>query len=127
MAGADTSLSIGNTQLPQFNGNNYYYWAITMRALFSSQGLWDFFEDGFDEPVDEQAFNALTQAENDLLKTNRKKDSKALFYLHQAIHESVFPRIAAAKRSKDAWDTLKVAYQGVVAPRDNLELLNTSA
>ena len=99
-------MNIGNTQLSQFNGKNYDYWAITMRALFSSQDLRAFVEDGFEEPTDENAFNALTQAEKDLLKSNRKKDSKALFYLYQAMHESVFLRIAAAKRSKDAWDTL---------------------
>ena len=110
MATPSTSMSIGNTQLPQSNGDNYEYWVITMKALFASQDLWEFVEDSSDEPVDEQAFNALTQAEKDLLKRNRKKDSKALFYLYQAAHESVFPRIAAAKRSKDAWDTLKIAY-----------------
>ena len=60
MAGPSTSMSIGNTQLPQFNGKNYDYWAITMRALFSSQDLWEFVKYGFDEPIDEQAFNALT-------------------------------------------------------------------
>ena len=81
--------------------------------MFVSQDLWEFVEDGFDELVDEQAFNALTQAKKDLLKSNRKKESKALFYLYQAVHESVFPRIVEAKRSKDAWDTLKVAYQGM--------------
>ena len=63
MAGASTSKSIGNTQLPQFNEKNYDYWAITMRALFASQDLWEFVEDGFEEPVDENDFNALTQAE----------------------------------------------------------------
>ena len=47
------------------------------------------------------------------MKSNRKKNSKALFYLYQAMHESVFPRIATAKRSKDAWDTLHIAYQGM--------------
>ena len=47
------------------------------------------------------------------MKSDRKKDSKALFYLYQAVHESVFPRIATTKRSKDAWHTLKVAYQGM--------------
>ena len=91
-----------NTQLPQFNGKNYDYWAITMRAMFASQDLWELVKDDFEEPADEQAFNALTQAEKDLLKRNRKKDSKALFYLYQAVHQSVFPRIAVAKRSKDA-------------------------
>ena len=47
------------------------------------------------------------------MKSNRNKDSKALFYLYQVVHESVFPRIVAAKRSKDAWDTLKISYQGM--------------
>jgi len=46
MAGASTSMSIGNTQLPQFHGKNYDYWAITMRALFASQNLWELIEDG---------------------------------------------------------------------------------
>ena len=113
MVGSSTGMNIGNVQLPQFNGKNYDCWAITMRALFVSQDLWEFVEDGFVEPADEQAFNALTQAEKDLLKNNRKKDAKALFYLYQAVNESVFPRIAAAKRSKEAWETLKVAYQGM--------------
>ena len=113
MAGPSTGVNIGNVQLPQFNGKNYDYWAITMRALFVSQDLWELVEDGFVEPVDEQAFNALTQAEKDILKSNRKKDAKALFLLYQAVNESVFPRIAVAKRSKDAWETLKIAYQGM--------------
>ena len=96
MAGPSTGMSIGNVQLPQFNGKNYDYWAITMRALFVSQDLWELVEDGFVEPADEQTFNVLTQAEKDVLKNNRKKDSKALFLLYQAVNESVFPRIAAA-------------------------------
>ena len=63
MDGPSTGMSIGNTQLPQFNGKNYDYWAITMRALFSSQDLWEFVEYGFEEPVDEQEYNALTREE----------------------------------------------------------------
>ena len=105
MVGASTSTRMGNTQLPQFNGKNYDYWAIIMRVLFSSQDLWELVEDGLEELADEQAFNVLTQAKKDLLKSN-KKNSKSLFYLYQAVHESIFPRIVAAKKSKDAWDTL---------------------
>jgi len=65
MAGSSTSTSMGiyNTQLPQFNGKNYDYWAITMKALFASQDLWEFVEDGFEKPADENEFNNLTQAE----------------------------------------------------------------
>ena len=105
MAGASTRTSMGNTQLQQFNGKNYDYWEIIMRVLFASQDLWELVENGLEEPADEQTFNALTQAEKDLLKSN-KKNSNSLFYLYQAVHESIFPRIAAAKRSKYAWDTL---------------------
>ena len=110
---ASTSVGMFNTQLPQFNGKNYDYWAITMRALFASQDLWELVEYGFEELGDEDEFNRLIQAEKDLLKSNKKKDSKSLVFLCQAVHESVFPRIVAAKRSKEAWKTLKTAYQGM--------------
>jgi len=84
-----------------------------MRALFASQDLWELVEDGFKEPTDENEFNRLTQVEKDLLKSYRMKDSKALVFLYQAVHESVFPRIEAAKTSKEAWQTLKTDYQGM--------------
>ena len=113
MAEPSTSTGMGNTQLPQFNGKNYDYWAIKMRVLFTSHDLWELVEDGLEEPTDEQAFNALTHAEKDLLKSNRKKDSKSLFYLYQVVHESIFPRIVTTKKSNDAWDTLQTTYQGM--------------
>eukprot|EP00253_Pinus_taeda_P022980 PITA_22980 len=69
--------------------------------------------DGFEEPIDEDKFNNLTQADKGLLKSNKKKDYKALYFFYKAVHESVFPRIATAKRSKEAWQTLKIAYQGM--------------
>ena len=55
MAGSstNTNMDMFNTQLAQFNGKNYDYWAITMRALFSSQDLWELVEYGFEEPADE--------------------------------------------------------------------------
>eukprot|EP00253_Pinus_taeda_P034654 PITA_34654 len=86
---------------------------MTIRALFALQDLWEFVEDGFEEPADENEFNNLTQAEKDRLKSYKKKDSKALLFLYQAVHESVFPRITAAKTSREAWKTLKIAYQGM--------------
>eukprot|EP00253_Pinus_taeda_P036700 PITA_36700 len=113
MSNTSTGMGMFNTQLPQFNGKNYDYWAITMRTLFASQDLWELVEDGFEEPIDENEFNRLTPAEKDLLKSNRKKDSKALVFLYQAVDQSVFPRLAAAKTSNEAWQTLKTAYQGM--------------
>eukprot|EP00253_Pinus_taeda_P008514 PITA_08514 len=113
MASTSTGMGMFNTQLPQFNGKNYDYWAITMKALFSCQDLWELVQDGFDEPADDNEFNRLTPGEKDLLKSNRKKDAKALVFLYQAVDQSVFPRIAAANTSKEAWQILKTAYQGM--------------
>ena len=47
------------------------------------------------------------------MKSYKKKDSKALYFLYQAVHESVFPRRETTKTSKEAWQTLKTAYQGM--------------
>ena len=45
-----------------------------MKALFSSQDIWDLVENGFQEAADATTYNALSQAEMDLLRDNRKKD-----------------------------------------------------
>ena len=47
------------------------------------------------------------------MKSDKKKDAKALFFLFQSVHESIFPWIAAATKSKEASDILKTAYQGM--------------
>eukprot|EP00253_Pinus_taeda_P026998 PITA_26998 len=95
-----------------------------MKALFACQDLWELVEYGFDEPANETEFNRLTQGEKDLLKSNRKKDAKAIVFLYQALDKSVFPRIAGAKTSKEAWETLKTAYQGMEKVRTaKLQLL----
>ena len=64
------------------------------------------------DPADVAAYNALTQAKRDFLRDN-KKESKALFYIFQVVHESIFPRIATTTKSKEAWDTLLTTYQGM--------------
>eukprot|EP00253_Pinus_taeda_P026366 PITA_26366 len=81
--------------------------------MLLSQDIWDLVENGFQEPANIATYNALSQAERDLLRDNRKKDSKALFYIFQAVHESIFPMVAGATKSKQAWDTLQTAYQGM--------------
>jgi hypothetical protein len=47
------------------------------------------------------------------LKDQRKKDGKALFYIHKSMHESMLPRVASAKKDKEAWDILQTSYQGM--------------
>ena len=59
------------------------------------------------------AYNNLTQYEKDVLREPRNKDGKALFYIHQAMHESIIPRVAETTNAKQAWDTLETSYQGL--------------
>ena len=64
------------------------------------------------------AYNNLTQAEKYVLREQRKKDGKALFYIHQAMHESILPRVVAKTNAKQAWDTLETSYQGLDNGKD---------
>lgn len=72
-----------------------------MRTLFKSQELWELVEEGFNDTDDEAR-----------LKENKKKDSKALFIIQQAVHEDIFPRIMNATTAKEAWLTLQKEFKG---------------
>lgn len=75
-----------------------------MKTLFKSQELWGFVEDGFED--------AQPPEPDQQLREKRKKDSKALFMIQQALDDEIFPIIASATTSKMVWDTLKQEYLG---------------
>ena len=85
--------------IPIFNGENYDFWSIKMKTFFCSQDLWDVVDEGFTIPEDTSTLNANQKKE---LKENKQKDSKALFFLQQAVEDSIFPRIMGATSAKDA-------------------------
>ncbi|KAA0046865.1 putative gag-pol polyprotein, identical [Cucumis melo var. makuwa] len=78
---------MGTTQplIPIFKGEGYEFWSIPMKTLLRSQDLWDLVEQGYVDPDDKGK-----------LRENKKKDSKALVIIQQAVHDSVFSRIVAA-------------------------------
>jgi hypothetical protein len=39
-----------------------------------------------------------------------KQDAKALFFIQQAVHDTVFVKIAAEKAAKEAWIILKTTF-----------------
>ena len=84
-----------------------------MMALFRGQDVWEIVQHGYAEPTNMIAYNNLTQVEKDVLREQRKKDRKALFYIHQAMHESILPRVSIKTNAKQAWDTLETTYQGL--------------
>ena len=95
MAAFENSVSISQPSIPIFKSECYEVWSIKMKTLFMSQDLWDLVENGYADP-DEEA----------KLRENRKKDSKALFFIQPAVHESIFSRITAATTIKEAWTIL---------------------
>lgn len=72
-----------------------------MRTLFKSQELWDLVDVGYSDKEEEAK-----------VRENRKRDSKALFFIQQAVHETIFSRIAAATTSREAWLILQTEFQG---------------
>ena len=67
-----------------------------MKNLLRSQELWDLVEHGFVDLLEP------TIEENERLRETKKNDVKALFTIQQAVHETIFSRIAAATTSKQA-------------------------
>ncbi|XP_057514394.1 uncharacterized protein LOC130796118 [Actinidia eriantha] len=83
-----------------------------MKALFSSQELWEVVNDGYVEPTTEQK-STYNMEQKNTLKEQRKKDEKALFLHYQGVGESLFEKISEAKSNKEAWEILINSLRGV--------------
>lgn len=86
---ANSSGSGNNPQptIPLFAGENYDFWSIKMKTLFKSQDLWEIVDKGYSDP----------DSDANILKDNKRKDAKALFFIQQAMHDTIFPRIASVR------------------------------
>ncbi|KAJ0018700.1 hypothetical protein Pint_11869 [Pistacia integerrima] len=105
MAGNGSSVTT-RPLLTIFNGEKYEYWSIKIKTLSKSQELWD---------VVEQGITANRAGSNEEQRLNKKKrDTKALFFIQQAVHESIFSKIVTANTANNAWRLCK---QSTKAPR----------
>ncbi|GAV66781.1 DUF4219 domain-containing protein/UBN2 domain-containing protein [Cephalotus follicularis] len=104
MAVNANSLGLSQPQIPIFKGECYEFWSIKMKTLFKFQDLWDLVEIGSAE-----------QDEEGRLRENKKKDSKALFFIQQAVNETIFSRIVAATTSKEAWTIMQKEFQAYLS------------
>ncbi|CAL8165963.1 unnamed protein product [Prunus armeniaca] len=82
-----------------------------MKTLFVSQDLWDLVEDGYEE-LEKTSTGKATPESQQALKENKKRDAKALFLIQQGISKNLFPRLLSATTSKNAWEILKIEFQG---------------
>ena len=112
MEANSSAFNYAQTLIPIFEGENYDYWSIQMKTLFISQDLWDLVEIGYEAPASEQEEATWSEARKKKFKENKKKDAMALLNIQRGVSKSIFPRILGAKTSKEAWETLKIEYQG---------------
>ncbi|KAK2354017.1 hypothetical protein QL285_091585 [Trifolium repens] len=96
-----------STKLPVFDGKNWNRWMKQMIVLFGAQDVLELVTEGY-VPVAADATDAQKLAQKD----TKKKDQRALFYIHQCVDENVFEKIADSETAKVAWDTLIRCYGG---------------
>ncbi|GAU30142.1 hypothetical protein TSUD_360350 [Trifolium subterraneum] len=96
-----------HANLPIFDGKNWDTWVKQMKVIFIVQEA----DQQVNTVVDPLPANAIEQ-QRTTFREAQKKDSKALFLIHQCVDSQVFEKIADATTSKDAWDILQKSYGG---------------
>ena len=108
---------------PLFDGTNYAYWKVRMRAFLQSldEKVWQAVEIGWTKPKEAPADwdDAKIKAAN--------FNSRALNALFSAVTNEEFKKISSIETTKEAWTILQTTYEGTKAVKDSkLQRLTTS-
>ncbi|XP_039119351.1 uncharacterized protein LOC120255632 [Dioscorea cayenensis subsp. rotundata] len=95
-ASVNAPVCLSQPSVPVFTGQEYGRWNLRMKTIFRSQELWDLVENGWTESKDET-----------VERENRKRDTKALCLIQQAVDGPNLNRIAEAKSAHDAREILR--------------------
>ena len=107
---------------PYFEGNNYAFWKVWMRAFLCSidDNVWDAVEVGWTRP--EVAKSTWDKAA--LVAANA--NSKALNAIFYGVSLDEFHRISHITVAKEAWEILETTYEGTKKVKDTkLQMLIT--
>lgn len=105
------STSNQNPQGPILSSNNYEMWTVKMRSFLRNLECWEAVVTKFEEP-DPTDLATMTNNQRNVVAESRKKDSRALWHLHNGVEDAIFPKISAATNAYQAWEILATAYQG---------------
>ena len=108
---------------PLFDGINYAYWKVRMRAFlqFLDEKVWQAVEIGWIKPKE-----ASTDWDNAKIKA-ANFNSRALNALFSAVTNEEFKKISSIETAKEAWTILQTTYEGTKAVKDSkLQRLTTS-
>ncbi|XP_041003861.1 uncharacterized protein LOC121249203 [Juglans microcarpa x Juglans regia] len=120
------------TSPPYFDGNNYAYWKVRMRAFLKSvdERVWVSITKGWREPV---TIIEGVQTPKGVDNYSREEisecgwNSKGLNAIFMAVSQEEFKRISMCENCKEAWDILEVTHEGTKAVKNSkLQMLTTS-
>ena len=91
---------------PLFDGSNYAFWSIRMRAFIEAQGIeiWQSIENRYKVP------KTMPTDADELVQYNN--NSKSINHLLGAIDEFVFNKVMNCPSAKELWDKLQTTYEG---------------
>ena len=107
---------------PYFDGSNYAFWKVHMRAFLCSidESVWDAIKIGWTRP--EEAKSTWDKAT--LAASNAT--SKALNAIFCGVSPDEFHRISHITVAKEAWEILEITYEGTKKVKDTkLQMLTT--
>ena len=108
---------------PLFDGTNYAYWKVRMRAFLQSldEKVWQAVEIGWTKPKE-------VPADWDEAKIKAANfNIRALNALFSAVTNEEFKKISSTKTAKEAWTNLQTTYEGTKAVKDSkFQRLTTS-
>ena len=98
-----------------FDGTNYAYWKVRMRAFLQSldEKVWQAVGIGWTKPKEASA--DWDEAKIKVANFN----SRALNALFSAITNEEFKKISSIETAKEAWTILQTTYEGTKAVKDS--------
>ena len=108
---------------PLFDGTNYAYWKVRMRAFLQSldKKVWQAVKIGWTKPKE-----VLANWDDAKIKA-ANFNSRALNVLFSAITNEEFKKISSTKTAKEAWIILQTTYEGTKTVKDSkLQRLTSS-
>ncbi|GKV39615.1 hypothetical protein SLEP1_g47362 [Rubroshorea leprosula] len=97
------------TKTPVFNGHNYPVWSVKMKAYLRAFDLWEVVETD-QQPPPLRSNPTLVQIKQHTEEVTKRY--KALTCIHSTVTDEIFDRIMRCETAKEAWDLLKLEFQG---------------
>ena len=108
--------------LPYFDGNNYAFWKVRMRAFLCSTDdtIWDAIEVGWTRP------EATKSTWDKAAPAAANANSKVLNAIFCGVSPDEFHRISHITVAKEAWEILEITYEETKKVKDTkLQMLTT--